>query len=140
MTVVRRTRGAILASRQWIRWVCPPAWLSPPAGRWASPAVATAPTNVAIASLQTTDFPPRIDRVTSDRAGVLSVTTRAARRTAPIKRFSPHAFARTLTIVHTMDELEVECENCGTIQGVSAEDAPVCENCGSANLTQVQAV
>lgn len=39
-----------------------------------------------------------------------------------------------------MEELEVECENCGTIQHVVAEESPVCENCGSANLTQVQAL
>lgn len=39
-----------------------------------------------------------------------------------------------------MEELQVECENCGTIQHVEAEESPTCENCGSANLTQVQPV
>ena len=36
-----------------------------------------------------------------------------------------------------MDRFEVECENCGSIQLLRAEEFPVCENCDSYNLRQV---
>jgi len=39
-----------------------------------------------------------------------------------------------------MDRFGVECENCGSIQRVTAEEFPVCENCDSFKLMQVQPV
>ena len=37
-----------------------------------------------------------------------------------------------------IERFEVECENCGSIQVVSAEEFPACEQCDSFNLTQRQ--
>jgi|GEM_PF-2086321 len=39
-----------------------------------------------------------------------------------------------------MERFEVECENCGSIQLITTDEFPVCENCESYNLTQVQPV